>query len=252
MNNQPRRPLATISVFGVSYFHRQNPFMVAWWSAIYPGFGHYMLNQYLRATLLTLSEVITNTVSHVNQAIIYSFCGQFEMAKAVLKHEWLLGYIVIYFYAIWDSYRSTLVQNKLCQLAEFENERLPCTLLHPNEIQYLEQRNPSIAAVYSCLFPCLGQLYNHRWGVAFYGLFWWWLYLYFSHAHASLIILLHGNIAASIAVLNPHWLLFMPSVFGGSVYHAYMTAMVHNRLFRLEQRQYLMEQYQKSEVHIFS
>jgi len=252
LQNHPRRPLATISVFGVSYFHRQNPLLVAWWSASFPGFGHYMLNQYLRATLLTLSEVITNTLAHINEAIIYTFCGQFAMAKAILDQRLLFGYTAIYFFAIWDSYRSTLVQNKMCQLAELENELLPCVNLHPNEIQYLEQRNPWIAAFYSLFFPCLGQLYNHRWALAFYGMFWWWLYLYLSHAHESLLNLLLGNLQLSIAVLNRHWLLFMPSVCGGSVYYAFMTAMEHNRLYRLEQRQHLLERYQNCEVLIFS
>lgn len=252
MNDQPRRPLAIISVFGITYLHRQNPYLVAWWSAMYPGFGHYMLNQYLRATLFTLSEVTTNTLAHVNQAIIYSFCGQFEMAKAVIKPPLLFGYAIFYFFAIWDSYRSTLTQNKMCQLAEFENERLPCTLLHPNEIQYLEQRNPWIAAFYSCLFPCLGQLYNHRWGLAFYGIFWWWTYLFLSHAHEALLYLLLGNPQASVAVLNPQWLLFMPSVWGGSVYHAFMTTLEHNRLYCLEQRRHLTERYRNSAVRIFA
>lgn len=252
MDNKPRRPLATISVFGITYLHRKNPYLVAWWSASYPGFGHYMLNLYIRGTLLTLCEVITNTVSHINEAIVYSFCGQFEMAKSVLKTEWLLGYVVIYFFAIWDSYRCTLVQNKLCQLAEFENEQLPCIILHPQEVQYIEQRNSWIAALYSFFFPGLGQLYNHRWGLAFYAIFWWWAYLFLSHGHESIIHLFLGNLSTSVAVLKPHWLLFMPSVMGGAIYHAFMTAREHNRLYRLEQRQHLMKRYRNSKVRIFN
>lgn len=151
MNNQRRRPLATLSVFGVTFLHRQNPYMVAWWSAAFPGFGHYLLNQYLRATLLTLTEVITNSISHINKAMVYAFCGKFEMAKSVLQPQWLFGYLIIYLYAIWDSYRSTLAQNKMCHLAEFENERLRPIILHPLEIQYIEQKSPLVAALYSFL-----------------------------------------------------------------------------------------------------
>jgi len=252
MNKHRRRPLATISMFGITYLQRQNPYLIAWWSAVYPGFGHYMLNQYFRATLLTLSEVTTNTVSHINQAIVFSFCGQFEMAKAVLKKEWLLGYCAIYFFAIWDSYRSTLVHNKLCELAEFENEQLPCIILHPNEIQYLEQRKPWLAALYSFFFPCLGIFYNQRWALAFYGIGWWWVYLLLSHAHVSLMNLLLGNIEASISVLDPQWLLFMPSVMGGAIYYSFMTVIAHNRLYRLEQRQHLLKRYRNSKLRIFS
>lgn len=136
MPNDSRRPLARISTFGITHLHRQNPYMVAWWSAVFPGFGHFMLNQYLRATLLTLMEVSTNSLAHINQAMVYSFCGQFERAKSVLQPRWLYGYIIIYLFAIWDSYRSTLYQNKLCHLAELENERLPSMALFSSEIQY--------------------------------------------------------------------------------------------------------------------
>ena len=251
MNNRSRRPLATISLFGVTYLHRQNPYMVVWWSAAFPGFGHYLLNQYLRATLLTLSEVIVNTLSHVNEAIIYTYCGKFEAARSILQPRWLFGYLIIYFYAIWDSFRATLFQNKMCQLAELENERLQGMIIHPFEIQYLELKNPFTAALYSFFFPGLGQLYNHRFGLAFYAMLWWWFYVTFSHVYESILNLLLGNIKESISLLYPHWLLFMPSVIGGSIYHAFITAVEHNRLYRLEQRQHLKERYADSEVRIF-
>lgn len=251
MNNQLRRPLVTISVFGISLFHRQNPFMVAWWSAAFPGFGQYLLNQYLRGTALTLFEVTTNTLARVNEAIVYTLCGNFEMAKSVMQVKWVFGYFIIYLFAIWESYRSTLVQNKICHLAELENERICGIVLHPLEIQYIEQKNPFIAAFYSFIFPGLGQLYNHRFGLAFWAMIWWWIYLSFSHAYESMFYLLIGDIQKSISVLHPHWLLFMPSVLGGSMYHAFITTIEHNRLYRLEQRQHLEETYQNSDVHIF-
>lgn len=251
MNKQSRYPLATISVFGVTHLHRQNPYMVVWWSAAFPGFGHYLLNQYARATLLTLSELITNTLSHVNEAIVFTFCGKFEMARSIIKPQWLFGYLIIYFYSMWDSYRSAVVQNKMCHLAELENEQLPRTKLHPIEIQYLEQKNPLTAALYSFFFPGLGQLYNHRYGLAFYSMFWWWFYLTVSRAHESVLNLLLGNIQDSISMLHPHWFLFMSSVVGGSMYHAFITAIEHNRLFCLEQRQHLTERYGESTVRIF-
>lgn len=251
MKSQNRRPLATISLYGVSLLHRQNPYMVAWWSAAFPGFGHYLLNQYIRATLLTLTELITNTLSHINESMVYTFCGKFEMAKSVLQPKWLFGYVIIYFFAIWDSYRSTLVQNKLCHLAELENERLRPVHLHPLEFQYVEKKNPFTAALYSFFFPGLGQLYNHQYALAFYTMFFWWFFITLSRAHESLLYFLLGNVQQSISILHPHWLLFMPSVLGGSVYYAFIIAMQHNRLFRLEQRQYLTERNRNSDVRIF-
>jgi TM2 domain-containing membrane protein YozV len=173
MNRQYHRPLANISVYGISYLHRQNPFMVAWWSVIFPGFGQYMLNQYIRGTLFTLTEVIINTLAHINEAIVYSFCGDIEKAKSVLQTRWVYGYLTIYFYGMWSSYRSTVVQNEMCLIAEFENEPQISNVIHSLEIQYLEQKSPYSAAVYSFFFPGLGQEYNHRFGLGFYAMFWW-------------------------------------------------------------------------------
>ncbi len=250
-NSKIRRSLATMSVFGVSSLQRRNPLLIAWWSVVFPGFGHYLLHQYVRGTLFTLVELITNSLARVNEAIVYSLSGQFEAAKSVLQTRWLCGYLVLFFYCIWSSYRSAIVQNKMAELAEAENAPLRNNLLHPLELQYLELKNPYTAAVYSFLLPGLGQVYNHRWGLAFYAMFWWWIYVTFSHVYESVFHLLAGNIAASVSVLHPHWLLFMPSVTGGSIYHAFITAIEHNRLFKLEQRQHLLQRYQNAEVTIF-
>ncbi|HYE12408.1 MAG TPA: hypothetical protein VEF53_19750 [Patescibacteria group bacterium] len=251
MDKQFRRPLATLSVYGISFLHRQNPLMVSWWSIVFPGFGHYMLNQYVRATLFTLSELVINTLSHVNEAIMYTFCGKFEMAKSAIQTRWIFGYLAIFFYAIWDSYRSTIVQNKMCELAELENEPLKSNIIHPLEIQYLEQKSPYTAAVYSFFFPGLGQVYNHRFGLAFYAMFWWWVYTTLSHAYEALFFFLMGDIGQSISILRPHWLLFMPSVIGGFIYHAFITAVEHNRLYKVEQKQHLVKRYGNSDVCIF-
>jgi hypothetical protein len=248
---QARRPLATISVCGVSHLAKRNPYIVAWWSVIYPGFGHYLLNQYLRGTLFTLSEVVFNSLSHVNEAIVFSFCGQFAMAKSILQIRWLYGYLGVFFYCIWSSYHSAIVQNKMTELAEMEDQALPNNLLHPLEIQYLERKSPYTAAIYSFFVPGLGQVYNHRFILAFYGMLWWWIFVTFSHVYESVFYFLMGDLTRALAVLDPHWFLFMPSVMGGSICHAFIMGVEHNRLFKLEQKQYLAQHYQSPEISIF-
>ncbi|WP_207708833.1 DUF5683 domain-containing protein [Heliobacterium mobile] len=173
------------------------------------------------------------------------------MAKSVVQPRWAIGYIIIYFFIIWDSYRSALVQNKLCHLAQLENERVAAVNLRPLEFQYIEPKKPWLAALYSFFFPGLGQLYNHQFALAFYAMMWWWIYLTLSRAHESVTLMMVGNFQESIAVLHPQWLLFMPSVVGGSTYYAYIMAREHNRLFRIEQRQFLAERYSHSEVRLF-
>jgi TM2 domain-containing membrane protein YozV len=246
-----RRPRSTLSIFGVSYLYKRNPYVVAWWSAAFPGFGHIMLNQYVRGVLLTLSEVIINTLANINSGMVYSFCGNFDMARSLIHPRWAIGYLLIYLFSIWDSYRSTLTQNKLCHLAEHENVRMTGFLLHPLGIQYVEQKKPYAAAICSFVFPGLGQLYNHRFALAFYAIFWWWFYISFSHVHESLVELLHGHLQQSNTILQPHWLMFMPSVLGGATYHAYATAVEHNQLFLVEQRQHLTDYYKNSNVQVF-
>jgi hypothetical protein len=251
MSKQVRHPMATISMFGITHFHRQNPYLVAWWSAAYPGFGHYLLNQYVRATILTLIEVTINTLAHINESIVYTFCGNFEKAASVLRPEWVFGYLMIYFFAIGDSFRSTLMQNKLCHLAELENNPICSVHLHPLEIQYLEQKNPFLALWYSIMFPGLGQLYNHQFVLAFYAIFWWWFYLIMSHVYESAFYMITGNLQQAISVLNIHWLLFLPSIVGGATYHAFIIVIEHNRLYRMEQRRYLAERYGNNESQLF-
>ncbi|SFD97604.1 hypothetical protein SAMN05216378_1832 [Paenibacillus catalpae] len=253
MNNMSpsRRPLAKLSLFGITSLNIRSPYMIMWWSAAFPGFGHMLLNQYLRGTFLTLSEVTFNSLGHINEAIVLSFCGKFAEAKAILAPQYVLGYIIIYFIAMWDSYRSSIYQNKLYHIAQLEKEPLPSMKIFASEVQYIQPKSPLVAALFSFFFPGMGQLYNHRIGLAFYAMFWWWLYLALSHVHESLIAILTGHLAESVSVLRPHWLLFMPSVIGGSIYHAYMKAKEHNLLFSLEQRQYLLNRYSSSAVQIF-
>lgn len=247
-----RRPLAAIGGFGITNLQQQHPFMVAWWSAVFPGFGHYLLNQYIRGTLLTLSEVIINTLARINEAMVFTFCGRFELAKATLEPRWMLGYLLIYLIAIGDSYRSAVWQNKLCSVAEHENEPLPGTRIGVSEVIYLERKSPRAALFYSFCFPGFGQLYNHRFALGFFGMFWWWVYAAGSRVYESITHLLLGHGSYANAILHPHWLLFLPSVMGGSMYHAHRSAREQNRLYRLEQRQLLAERFAAAKVRIFS
>lgn len=251
MINEHDPSLARISVFGITHLQKQSPLMVAWWSAVFPGLGHYLLNHYIRATFLTLSEVTINTFAHINDAMIYSFCGKFELAQSVVQPKWAFGYLIIYMLSIWDSYRLTTYQNKLYDLTCLKNEPILRVGIFPFEIQFLDRKKPSVGAIYSFLFPGLGQLYVHRFGLAFYTIIWWWIYLYFSRLDEALLQLVLGNLHASNLIVQQHWLLFMPSVMGGAIYHAYITSIEQNKLFLKAQRQYLTKRYGKDHFLIF-
>src|ERR1035437_5063465 len=99
----PRRKRLDISRFDTMQMHTRHPLMTVWCAASFAGFGQMMVGSYVKGYLLVLLEIIINMASHLNLAIIYSFTGRFELAKEVLDLRWLLGYVAVYSYGLWDS-----------------------------------------------------------------------------------------------------------------------------------------------------
>lgn len=94
------------------------------------------------------------------------------MAKESLNTRWLLIYIPVYIFAIWDSYRTTVDLNKIYLLAERENHTFNSFAMGSMEINYLDKRNPIMSIIWSLFMPGLGQLYIHRIIVAFFIVTW--------------------------------------------------------------------------------
>ncbi|WP_309228328.1 hypothetical protein [Virgibacillus saliphilus] len=122
-DNTARRYIAHVSVLGTTQIHLRSPSVIAWWSAAFPGFGHLLLSKYIRGFVLFIWEVIVNVQANVNSAIIYTFQGNFDMATNVLDTRWLLVYLPVYFFGIWDSHRTTVDMNKVYVLTEHEEHR---------------------------------------------------------------------------------------------------------------------------------
>ncbi|MFA4886386.1 MAG: hypothetical protein WC601_11545 [Desulfotomaculaceae bacterium] len=57
-------------------------------------------SQIIRRPKSAISELLINTHAHVNLAIIYSFTGNFAMAKQVLDTHLLLLYCGVLVYAV--------------------------------------------------------------------------------------------------------------------------------------------------------
>ena len=179
--NRARRYRAYVSILGTTQLHLRHPLIIAWWSAALPGFGHMLLSKYLRGFILLIWEIIVNTQSNINLAMIYSFTGQFELTKSILEPRWMLLYIPTYLYSIWDSYRTSVDMNNTFILADRENAPFINFQMSGLEINYLDKRNPWIALMWSFFMPGMGQLYIHRIIVSFYLLTWWIFICYFSH-----------------------------------------------------------------------
>lgn len=243
-DNTARRYKAHVSILGISQIHLRNPYIIAWWSAAFPGFGHLLLSKYLRGYVLFIWEVIVNINANVNLAMIYSFQGNIDMAKEVLDTRWLLMYIPVYIFTIWDSYRTTVDINKIYLLADSEDHSFNTFSLGAVEINYLDIRNPVIAVIWSLFVPGLGQLYVHRIMTSFFVIFWVVTFFYFSHAQEAVSLLFLGKVHQATSVLNAEWLLFLPSHYGFAAFDAYMSAIENNKLYKEVQMKYLKKNYQ--------
>jgi hypothetical protein len=249
--HQPRRLQALLSQDGLTFLRWQDPKIVAWWAICFPGFGHFLLHQFIRGFLLSAWEVGINTIAHINEAIVYSFSGRFQMAIDVLEPRWVFAYAIVYLFSIWDSYVKAVEANKQYHLAILEGSKIRSNLMKPWSISSLSFKRPAAAMLCSMFFPGLGQLYNNRLALGFYGVAWWFVYITMSHSHEALLLLILGRTSEAVAVLDPQWLLFMPSVIGGAMYDAYMTAINTNTLFRIEQKKYFTEKYPHFPLQLF-
>jgi TM2 domain-containing membrane protein YozV len=249
-DNTARRYKAHVSILGTTQIHLRNPYIIAWWSVSFPGFGHLLLSKYLRGFLLLAWEVVINLKANVNLAMIYSFQGNISMAKEVLDTRWLLIYIPVYIFAIWDSYRTTVDMNNVYILTEREDHEINSFSIGALEINYLDKRSPFLAALWSFFMPGLGQLYIHRIVTAFVVIIWSVIFFYYSHMLEGVSLLFLGEVKMATSVLEPEWLLMFPSLYGFAIFDAYMNTVENNKLYEKEQRRFLKKNYQARTFHV--
>lgn len=248
--NKARRYMAHVSIFGTTQIHLRNPWTIAMWSVAFPGFGHFLLNKYFRGFALFLWEIYINQITSLNQAIVYSFTGNFEAAKDVLDLRMFLMYMPVYLFAIWDSYRTTVDLNNIYTLAKREDARFNSFSLGAFEINYLDKRNPLMAAFWAITLPSTGQLYVHRIVLASFTLIWTGIFIYYSHFLEACIYLLNGNLDQSNSVLDAQWLLYIPSFYLFTIYDSYIATVENNKLFENEQRKFLKSHYQNYTLNL--
>ncbi|MGG2198903.1 hypothetical protein [Paenibacillus validus] len=242
-NRNNRRSLAHMSTLNVNILHFRKPWVTAWWSAAFPGFGHLLLGNHFKGAILIVWEVLINMQSHINGAMVLSIHGKYKQAALIINPRWVLLYIAVYIYAIWDSYRTTIEQNKVFTLAERENAPIIRFQMNSLAVQYLDLRSPWLAMVWSLLMPGLGQMYLHRIPTGFLLLIAWIVMAINSNFMKCLLLTIEswGRIHSP---MDPQWSLFMPSIYGFAAFDAYVYAVENNKLFEKAQRQWLEEEYQ--------
>lgn len=241
----PRRKRLALSAFTTSEMHVRHPLLTVWWAASFGGFGQILIGSYIKGFVLVVTEIIVNLMAHVNVAILYSFTGRIELAKEVLDTRWLLAYILAYVYGLWDAYNHTVTLNKQAVLAEREKAPIDVFILLPYSINFLDKRSPWISVFWSMVFPGLGHMFVMRMVTGLFLIAFWMVSAYYSHLFQIMHLTLLGDLGQALAVADPQWLLFMPSLYCFAAYDAYACTVELNKKFDTEQREYLAKRYQR-------
>lgn len=240
----PRRPKGAINSLATNFVHLRNPYTITWWSAAFPGFGHISMGNYVSGFLLFFWEMIANTKAKVNLAILYSFTGRFDMAKEIVDNRWLLLYAPVFIFALWDSYRLALQMNQLSILADRGGRTVQPESMSFMEINILDKRSPWVAVAWTLLLPGLGHMYTHRIPTGFFLLIWWIAIAYYSFLLPATQFTSMGEFENAKNILDPEWIMFLPSIYGFGAYDAYVNTVEYNRLFEKEQSAYFKKKYQ--------
>jgi hypothetical protein len=210
----------------------------------FPGFGNLLQHRYAKAFMLISWEIFINHRAKVNLGILYSLTGEFDKAKEVLDERWLIIYVGIYMYSIWDSYRSTIDLNRQYLLAERENAPLRPFIISTWDINYLDKRVPATTVAWSLLVPGLGHLYIHKVIAGLFLFAWTIAIMYFSNIPLGIKLTLAGDFVQTKEVLDMQWLLYLPSIYCFVAYDAYVSTVEYNKLFEKELSNYLKDHYQ--------
>jgi len=245
-----RRKRAYVSLSGTTTLHLRNPYVIATWSAAFPGLGHLLLSKYITGFLLFLWEIFINYQAHVNLAILYSLTGKIDMVKQVINVNWAMLYIPTYIFAIYDSYRSTVDINNVFTLAVKEDAEIVPFKIGALEINFLDKKTPWVAAVWSLLSPGTGQVYIHRTIVAVFLLVSWIVVSYNSHLLPAMQYTLLGQLDKAKAIVDWQWYLNIPSIYIYAMYDAYVNCVEENNLYDWEQSKFLKKYYQNKNFHI--
>lgn len=233
MPRSPLIPKMRMLPFGSAYLYPRSPWAAMWWSVLLPGFGHLFVGSHLKGVILSVWEAVVNRNANLNLAIYYTIVGEPARAAEVLRLEWAILYPLIYFFAIWDSYRVCVEMNQLCQLEELQPERYFARIsMHPLfGMDFLDKRSPFVAAFFSLLAGGLGHLYNLRPIKALVLTAWQAGTLVLANGHKAIALTLQGQYGEAAGVLDYEWFLFWPSITLFTVVNAYTDAIELNNLF---------------------
>ncbi|WP_078553527.1 hypothetical protein [Bacillus alkalicellulosilyticus] len=236
---KPRYSKGGISLFGLNSVYPRTPWVAAWWSAMFPGFGHMFMGKHLHGFMMIIWELVVNNLAKLNMSIALSFHGRFEEAKAVLNDRWVLLYVAVYIYSIWDSYRGAVEINKSHTLSEIEDAPISPSIVSFLDVIILEKKKPWLGGIWSALTPGLGQLYSSSTLVGTFVLAWWIFVTYKAETIRVWLYSFLGDFSSATAIVDWQWFLFLPSMYCFAIYQAYTAVNASNILYDIEQIRYL-------------
>lgn len=113
-------PMITLKmgVWDMNYLDKKVPWVAFAWSALVPGLGYLYIHKVISGLFMFGYTTAIVYFSHLPQAIHLMMIGHFEQSKSMINMQWLLYLPSIYTFIFYDSYISTVEQNKL-----FEKEQ---------------------------------------------------------------------------------------------------------------------------------
>lgn len=102
-----------IHPLGINYLDKGSPWTAFAWSMISPGVGQLIIHRILVAFFILIWWIVVIYYSKALPAIHFTMLGQFEYARAIADHQWLLNIPSLYFFSIYDAYVNTVESNKL-------------------------------------------------------------------------------------------------------------------------------------------
>jgi hypothetical protein len=108
----------SIGAFEINYLDKRSPLMAILWSMTIPSIGQLYVHRIVLAGFTLIWTAVFIYYSHFLEALIYLLNGNLDKSNTVLNAQWLLYLPSFYFFTIFDSYVSTVENNKL-----FEDEQ---------------------------------------------------------------------------------------------------------------------------------
>ena len=75
------------------------------WCIAFPGFGQLLNGKLVKGIILIVLELLINSLSGLNEMIIYSYHGNIDRAIHITDYQWLMFYPCVYMFGIWDAYK---------------------------------------------------------------------------------------------------------------------------------------------------